>query len=1003
MRSARQQGFTVYEFLVSTLVVSVVLLATMLITSQMGSQLRKEKSRVSGADNARVALDEVTRILRAAGSQADMAFGQRRFVYAGPWTLGMNANLFPLGDEDPDASPGALDPALNDGTVLFDAAYSYVPPRAFDTGAETIVLTVDTNRDGLVDVADAADDEEEESSNPHDLVLKSYVYGSNGANNTVTATGLALLRGPDADEDGMVPQPLFRYWVDDDNDPDTASVLHGDTDGDGELSQSEIAALTPVNQDDLALITRVDVTATTEGETEKSQADWTTLGSSVSFRNLQTTRARVSGIVFNDANENGVRDSGEVPLPGVVVRCSNGKVTKTNSGGRYNFMLAPGTYAITEIDDVGYRSTTANTVSIDPIPGDFVEVHFGDVFAAGTGFIHGIVFHDVGRNGLDDKDQDWGMPGIRIFLDTGASTTTDSVGKFLFVVATGNYTVTEVDSAGYASSTPNIKEVTVAGPGDSVFVSFGDYPLKSWGEIHGIVYLDANKNGILDRGEAGIPNVTITLDESNVTVTDAAGAFEFVAGVGSHTLTETDPPDHTSSTLNTISVDVAENQITNVEFGDIGKQDVSFQEIVLSETERALSIAAPDFKEDTRADLDMVLGTHYVGGTNDILVWWNARKNATTPNSALFSLSPDHQRVISADVNAVITPDLNRDGAADVINGLGTAENNICVWMTQTQTGFEGQLPTSPTQRYTASLAMSVNDIVSGDFDGDAYLDLAVGTTTGLGTGKLEIWHGHGGDSFSREDSDIYTSVQRWDDSGSLVTETLGEVVSLAKADFNRDGVDDLVLASRAATSVSQVYLLVFGADLGTGVISTDSLIVIDPSLSSKYANAVQRITVYGDVQDVLAVDMMEDDLGDVDLVIGAGLTTTSGVVQVWHNRGGYQFGAGSVGTVSPSDQVNPGGVPLSLAAATMDNDIFPDLLVGTRMSAAYDGQVVLYRAFGYLPTSGTVISSTGSGEVVTMTTADFNKDGAPDLATGTRTSVSTGKVVVFFNERQGI
>ena len=43
MRSARQQGFTVYEFLVSTLVVSVVLLATMLITSQMGSQLRKEK------------------------------------------------------------------------------------------------------------------------------------------------------------------------------------------------------------------------------------------------------------------------------------------------------------------------------------------------------------------------------------------------------------------------------------------------------------------------------------------------------------------------------------------------------------------------------------------------------------------------------------------------------------------------------------------------------------------------------------------------------------------------------------------------------------------------------------------------------------------------------------------------------------------------------------------------------------------------------------------------
>jgi hypothetical protein len=209
------------------------------------------------------------------------------------------------------------------------------------------------------------------------------------------------------------------------------------------------------------------------------------------------------------------------------------------------------------------------------------------------------------------------------------------------------------------------------------------------------------------------------------------------------------------------------------------------------------------------------------------------------------------------------------------------------------------------------------------------------------------------------------------------------------------------------------VYLLVHGATPDTGIIDPtpvegDSLKLIDPIVPEPislqpYAYAVQRLTTYGSVQAVLALDMMEDDSRDVDIVVGTALTNTSGVVEVWHHRQSYEFGAGNYGTVEPSDRADPGGAPLSLAAATADNDIFPDLLVGTRISEAYDGQVVLYRAYGYLPDSGDVISSMGVGEIVTMTVADFNKDGAPDLATGTRTSPSTGKVVVFFNERQGI
>ena len=322
MKRQRERGFTLYEFLVSTLVVSVALLATMLVTNQMGSTLHAERGRATGGDNARVALDEVTRILRAAGSQTDQARGQDRFVYAGPWTIGLNANLFPLDDEDPTAEPAALDPAFDDTDVILDGSTTYTPPLAYSGGAETIVLSVDSDRDGELTSSDGYDDEEEESDTPNDLVLKMFVYGSDGAANVATTTGFALLRGPAADADGIVPQPLFRYWVDDDNDGSTAPVLHGDTDADGKLSQSEIAALTPVPSDQLALITRVDVTATTEGETAKKHSEWGVVTSSVSFRNFQTTSARVTGIVFNDYDEDGVQDQGEVPLSGILIRCT---------------------------------------------------------------------------------------------------------------------------------------------------------------------------------------------------------------------------------------------------------------------------------------------------------------------------------------------------------------------------------------------------------------------------------------------------------------------------------------------------------------------------------------------------------------------------------------------------------------------------------------------------------------------------------------------------------
>ena len=174
----RRNGFTIIEFIISTFVVAVALLVSMVVAQEMSKQMRSEHHRIGSQDNARVAIEEISRLLRGAGSQTDQSRGQSRFLYGGPFTIAFNANLTPVDDADGLGLPMAVDVDLADASVPLSGGQSYTPLRTFVTGAETIVLTLDSTRDGTLSSSDASDDEEEASENPRDYVLKSYVYGS---------------------------------------------------------------------------------------------------------------------------------------------------------------------------------------------------------------------------------------------------------------------------------------------------------------------------------------------------------------------------------------------------------------------------------------------------------------------------------------------------------------------------------------------------------------------------------------------------------------------------------------------------------------------------------------------------------------------------------------------------------------------------------------------------------------------------------------------------------
>ncbi len=275
--------------------------------------------------------------------------------------------------------------------------------------------------------------------------------------------------------------------------------------------------------------------------------------------------ATISGVVFNDSNGNGIKDTGESGISGVLITLSNGATATTSADGSYTFSnLQPGDYSVTETDPSGYSSTTANTVSVTVPPGGSAVANFGDRLPLGS--ISGVVFNDSNGNGIKDTGES-GISGVLITLSNGATATTSADGSYTFSnLQPGDYSVTETDPSGYSSTTANTVSVTVP-PGGSAVANFGDrLPL---GSISGVVFNDSNGNGIKDTGESGISGVLITLSNGATATTSADGSYTFSnLQPGDYSVTETDPSGYSSTTANTVSVTVPPGGSAVANFGD---------------------------------------------------------------------------------------------------------------------------------------------------------------------------------------------------------------------------------------------------------------------------------------------------------------------------------------------------------------------------------------------------------------------------------------------------
>jgi uncharacterized repeat protein (TIGR01451 family) len=283
--------------------------------------------------------------------------------------------------------------------------------------------------------------------------------------------------------------------------------------------------------------------------------------------------ATIYGTVFHDGNGNGLFDTDELGIEGVLITLDNLYTTTTDIYGAYTFSTTiTGTHTVVETDLDGYFSTTPNEVHPTAEMGEAYQVDFGDAIRGVDEFasIHGTVFHDLDQNGIWDADEP-GISGVTVTLDASVAIATDIYGSYIFsTTVTGTHTVAETDPDGYISTTPNEVHVDVT-LGESYPVHFGDVLKGSadFATIYGTVFHDGNGNGTFDTDELGIEGVLITLDNLYTTTTDIYGAYTFSTTItGTHTVVETDLDGYFSTTPNEVHPTVELGEAEQVDFGD---------------------------------------------------------------------------------------------------------------------------------------------------------------------------------------------------------------------------------------------------------------------------------------------------------------------------------------------------------------------------------------------------------------------------------------------------
>lgn len=279
--------------------------------------------------------------------------------------------------------------------------------------------------------------------------------------------------------------------------------------------------------------------------------------------------ASITGTIYEDANANGKRDTGERGEALFTAYDdannnnqldSNERWTKSNADGFYNLTgLSAGTHKVRMIPWSPYVQTApANNYGWSVTVTANQQVGGKDFGARSTAppppaSISGTVWNDLDADKVKESNEAF-VPNITIYndannnskLDAGEmSTVTDSLGAYRFSnLAAGSYKIRQVLQSGWMQTSPANGygwTITLATSQALFGQNFGtkqgvSLPPPAGGSISGTVWNDLDGDGVKDANELGLSGITVYNDANNnskldtgekTTATDSSGAYQF--------------------------------------------------------------------------------------------------------------------------------------------------------------------------------------------------------------------------------------------------------------------------------------------------------------------------------------------------------------------------------------------------------------------------------------------------------------------------------------------
>ena len=275
--------------------------------------------------------------------------------------------------------------------------------------------------------------------------------------------------------------------------------------------------------------------------------------------------------------------------------------------------------------------------------------------------------------------------------------------------------------------------------------------------------------------------------------------------------------------------------------------------------------------------------------------------------------------------SSLASGDFNRDGNLDLVV-TNRATNNVTILLGNGDGTFTTG-PATPINVGSAPVSVTV-----GDFDRDGILDIAVANNA---TNNVSILLGDGSGNFPTSPAGSPFGLN-----GGVAP------VSIATADFDRDGRLDLVVANRTTSNVS---VLLGGASGTFGTAINFNLGINQTNPSS------------------VAIGDFDLD-GNLDIAV-ANNTTNNVSILVGDSTGSFTATAGS------PFGLNGGGGPTFIATADFDRDGIPDLAV-----ANTTGNVSILIGFGDA-TFGPATNFNSGLSPSSIAIGDYNGDGIQDIA----------------------